>query len=327
MSSTQQLLLGEGAGGSALVYIEDVFSTYLYTGTNAALTITNGIDLSTKGGLVWIKSRTNNAGTGRNSVWDTVRGRNSVLITSSTGAADTLMTALQGGTSFNTTGFSLGTTYYETNYSGDSVVSWTFREQPKFFDIVTYTGNGSAPRAISHNLGSTPGCIMIKRIDDTGDWWVFHRGAPNQGAAYAGIGGNLYLNYNDKADSGTNPFLSAVSSTTFTLSTNQNAVVNISSATYVAYVFAHDAGGFGLAGTDNVITCGSYVGNGNTTLASPLNNGDTTITLTDASGWQATGAAYYYKNVLFFPKCLFCIVYKRKDFKSDGYFKRYGSEN
>jgi hypothetical protein len=40
---------------------------------------------------------------------------------------------------------------------------------------------------------------------------------------------------------------------------------------------------------------------GNTTLASPLNNGDTTITLTDASGWQATGAQYYFKNILFFP--------------------------
>ena len=28
-------------------YIEDVFSTYLYTGTGAAQTITNNIDLST----------------------------------------------------------------------------------------------------------------------------------------------------------------------------------------------------------------------------------------------------------------------------------------
>lgn len=42
-------------------------------------------------------------------------------------------------------------------------------------------------------------------------------------------------------------------------------------------------------------------GIGNTTLAAPLNNGDTTVTLTDASAWSATGAAYYYKNILFFP--------------------------
>ena len=44
MSSTQQLLLGEGAGGAAPVYIEDVFSTYLYTGNGSTQTITNGID-------------------------------------------------------------------------------------------------------------------------------------------------------------------------------------------------------------------------------------------------------------------------------------------
>ena len=45
----------DGFGGGVAVvptYIEDVFSTYLYTGTGAALTITNSIDLSTNGGLV-----------------------------------------------------------------------------------------------------------------------------------------------------------------------------------------------------------------------------------------------------------------------------------
>ena len=34
-------------------YIEDVFSTWLYTGNGSTQTITNGIDLATKGGLVW----------------------------------------------------------------------------------------------------------------------------------------------------------------------------------------------------------------------------------------------------------------------------------
>ncbi len=38
-----------GAGKSAVpAYIEDVFSTYLYTGNGSTQTITNGIDLSTK---------------------------------------------------------------------------------------------------------------------------------------------------------------------------------------------------------------------------------------------------------------------------------------
>jgi len=52
---------GFAAPSTAANYIEDVFSTYLYTGTGAVLTVTNGIDLSGKGGLVWVKQRSNNA--------------------------------------------------------------------------------------------------------------------------------------------------------------------------------------------------------------------------------------------------------------------------
>ena len=38
-------------------YIESCFSTWLYAGTTAVQTITNGIDLSTYGGMVWMKDR------------------------------------------------------------------------------------------------------------------------------------------------------------------------------------------------------------------------------------------------------------------------------
>ena len=59
-----------GAAGGAL-YVEDVFSTYLYTGTGSAQTITNGIDLDGEGGMVWIKTR-NVASSHR--LFDTERG-------------------------------------------------------------------------------------------------------------------------------------------------------------------------------------------------------------------------------------------------------------
>jgi hypothetical protein len=39
---------------------------------------------------------------------------------------------------------------------------------------------------------------------------------------------------------------------------------NQSGFTYVVYLFAHNAGGFGTSGNDNVISCGSYTGNGST---------------------------------------------------------------
>jgi hypothetical protein len=41
--------------------------------------------------------------------------------------------------------------------------------------------------------------------------------------------------------------------------------VNASGSNYVAYLFAHDAGGFGDDGEQNVVSCGSYTGNGSTT--------------------------------------------------------------
>ena len=59
------------AAATEAVYVEDVMATYLYTGTGAARTINNGIDLATKGGLVWIKRRNTAA---NHVLYDTSRG-------------------------------------------------------------------------------------------------------------------------------------------------------------------------------------------------------------------------------------------------------------
>jgi hypothetical protein len=64
------------------------------------------------------------------------------------------------------------------------------------------------------------------------------------------------------------------------------------------------AGYSGLACFDgdlNLIDLRTQGGTGNTTLAAPVNNGDTTITLTDASGFTSTGDLYIFKNILFYP--------------------------
>jgi hypothetical protein len=153
-------------------------------------------------------------------------------------------------TAFNTNGFSLGSDSAGTcNTNGDNYVSWTFRKQAKFFDVVTYTGNGTAGRTVSHNLGSTPGCIIIKRTDSSLNWYVYHRYDPTK-----------YLVLNQTAAAATFAVVTATSDTTFTLPNDGST--NGSGATYVAYLFAHDAGGFGATGSDNVISCGSYAGNG-----------------------------------------------------------------
>jgi len=75
-------------GGKAVVpvYVENVFSTYVYTGTGANQTITNGIDLSTKGGFVWIKIRDV---TGNNNSFDTAQGAGKYLVTNTNAATVT----------------------------------------------------------------------------------------------------------------------------------------------------------------------------------------------------------------------------------------------
>jgi hypothetical protein len=233
---------GAPAGGPAN-YIEDVFSTYLYTGTGSSQTITNNIDLSTKGGLVWIKSRS--AATGHR-LTDTARGVTKSLESNSTAAEATESTGL---TAFGTTGFTIGADA-DYNTSADTYASWSFREQEKFFDVVTYTGDGTNNRAISHNLGSTPGFIIVKRTNSPLSWFCYH----------TSLGVGNYIALNQTAASVTNAdAFPAVSSTTFTPVNDANQVgLNTSGDTYVAYLFAHNAGGFGLTGTDNVISCGSF---------------------------------------------------------------------
>ena len=251
---------GFGGGAAAVNYIEDVFSTYLYTGNGSTQTITNGIDLAGKGGLVWIKCR-NTAGTS-NTVFDTARGATKYLNTNATGAQGTAADTL---TAFNSNGFALGADsvfgFGDVNASGRTYASWTFRKQPKFFDVVTYTGNGVAGRTVAHNLGSVPGMIVVKRTDTASiaGWYVYHR------SLNTGAGETLLLNSTNAASTGATSIWNNTvpTSTQFTVGTYSD--VNASGGTYVAYLFAHNAGGFGLTGLDNVISCGSYTGNGSAT--------------------------------------------------------------
>jgi hypothetical protein len=232
-------------GGVAAVpnYIEEVFQTWLYTGNGSTQTITNGIDLAGEGGLVWTKTRSN---TYANGLYDTARGAGVMLRSDSTSANNTTGEL----SAFGATGFSVSynSLFAQTNANGATYVSWTFRKQPKFFDVVTYTGTG-ANRTVAHALGSVPGCIMVKRTDTTGAWQVYHRS--NSNTQY------MVLNSTAAVATGATRWNSTTpTATEFSLGTD--TTVNASGGTYVAYLFAHDAGGFGLTGTDNVISCGSW---------------------------------------------------------------------
>ena len=237
------------AGGGDPTYVDDVFSTFLYVGNSGTQSISNGIDLSGEGGLVWIKNRsTSNT---YHALFDTERGTERYLYTNGNGAE--YYYANNGVTSFNSNGFTVKGTSDWWGLSGEDICSWTFRKAPGFFDVQTWAGNGVAGRTISHDLGSTPGMIILKKISSGGinrNWWCWHRSISstpiilNQEAAagnYSGIFGS-------------------VSSTSFAIGSDENT--NASGHTYVAYIFAHDDQSFGTNSDESIIKCGSYTGTG-----------------------------------------------------------------
>jgi len=228
-----------GTSNFVPIYIEDVFSTYLFTGTESNQTIVNGIDLATYGGLLWYKTRNLTAS---HSFRDSARGSQYSLASNTTGAQ---VNNGVGSTVFNTNGWTQGL----GGFGPYNYASWTFRKQPKFFDIVTWTGDGTGDRTISHNLGSTPGFIVTKCTSTTSDWYSYHRS----------LGNNAYVSLNQPTASSSSGGLNwNPTSTTFVADSFLG--LNNNGATYVAYLFAHDAGSFGLTGTDNVVSCGSVTG-------------------------------------------------------------------
>ena len=231
----------KNASPSGRLYVEDVFSTWLYAGNSGAQSINNGIDTLGKGGLVWLKNRTSSLS---HILIDTAQGctfsGGKNLISNTTGAAGTIAA---NTFKFDSTGFSFGSAAAggAINGSGNNYASWTFRKAPKFFDVVTYTGTGSA-RTIAHSLGIAPGCILVKRTDTASDWQVYHRGIAN--TEY------VVLNSDAAKATGTTRWNSTTpTSTEFTVGTD--ATVNASGGTYVAYLFAHDTT------SDGLIQCGS----------------------------------------------------------------------
>jgi hypothetical protein len=238
-----------GAGTAGGLNVEEVFSTYLYTGNATAGTnITTGIDLSTEGGLLWTKKRSAAAD---HYLFDTetaaISGAFSKRLKSN--ATDPLGTEMNALTSFNTDGFTISTNG-AVNGSGSDYCSWTFRKAPKFFDVVTYTGTGSAQN-ISHNLGSVPGVIIVKATSTTENWAVYHR---SLGATKA-----LRLNLTN-AQTGSDAYWNNTEPTSTQFTVGNGGHTGANGVSYVAYLFAHNNsdGGFGPTGDQDIIKCGSY---------------------------------------------------------------------
>jgi hypothetical protein len=201
--------------------------------------------------LVWTKVRNS---TEQHALYDTNRGATKYLFSNTTAASVVNAASL---TSFNSNGFTLGD-WSGGNFSDLLYASWTFREQAKFFDVVTWTGNGVLGREISHSLGSVPGSIIVKCTSNVVEWVVYHR-FDGTTAKIAKLNTTAAAFDNNASWFGNGSVAVSPTSSVFTVS--DDPALNNTGYTYVAYVYAHNAGGFGLTGTDNVISCGTFTTN------------------------------------------------------------------
>jgi hypothetical protein len=232
MTPIQQLMLGVGAKADP-VYMDDVFSTYLFKGNNGTQAINNGIDLSGEGGMVWTKNRDSAF---NNYLYDTERGVQKFLISDSTIDEQDVSTSL---TAFNSNGFTLGANDYGNITNGNKATSWTFRKAPGFFDVVAYDGDSGSPGwgtvDIAHNLGCIPGLIIIKRTTGTGGWWVYHRDLEaTTNAAWSKV---LRLDSNAAVQTSFNLGTASYHTAT-TFRVGNDNVSNNTGDSYVAYLFA-----------------------------------------------------------------------------------------
>ena len=128
-----------------------------------------------------------------------------------------------------------------TNTAG--TITSTVRANPTYGQsIVKWTGNGTT----GHGLSSAPEMIIVKPIDVTGAWWVWHKDLSNTSQGF--------LQLNTTAAEATNSSLwdnaSPVSATTINANT---AYINYATDNYIAYCF-HSVSGYSKIG--------SYTGSG-----------------------------------------------------------------
>jgi hypothetical protein len=232
------------------------FNTKLYTGTGSSHAV-SGIGFQPD--WVWFKGR-NQAY--HHYLFDAVRGVNKPIHSALTNAESTQTDTLM---SFDSDGFTLGsdTNNGEINSSGNTFASWNWKANgagsantdgsvnstvsvntTAGFSIVKWTGT-NANATVGHGLGSAPKMIIIRRLESTSDWVVYHSSVGNTS--------RLVLN-STGASSANSAFFNNTSPTSTTFSVGSDGGSNGSTDNYIAYCFA-DVTGYSKFG--------SYTGNGN----------------------------------------------------------------
>jgi hypothetical protein len=234
---------------------KDYFNTTLYVGNGSSKTIT-GIPFAPS--FVWIKNRSEAE---NHVIVDTVRGANNYLMPNTTATNDTNSEFLK---SFTSDGYTLGLGD-RVNKSSNNLVSWNWKANGQGSSntdgsinttytsanttsgcsIVTYTGNGTSGATIGHGLGVAPAVVLVKRLNATSDWVMYHKG----------MGASQFIVLNtDAAPASSAGIFYNTAPTSDIFYVGSDGATNASGGTYVAYCFA-DVQGFSKSS--------SYIGDGN----------------------------------------------------------------
>ena len=216
------------------------FQNKIYTGNGTDNTsITLDGDENMQSDLIAIKRR--NAASGTQNM-DSVRGAAAKIAWNESNAEESPGDILS---SFDSNGFTLGDSA-AVNGSSDTFVAWCWKESATAgFDIITYSGTGSAKNE-SHSLSATPHWILTKCRSDAQSWATHHK-------SYSATEKVMYLDNNNALASTDPDWITAVSSSTISLG-GSGSDANTSGRTYVAYLWSEKQG---------FSKFGSFTGNGN----------------------------------------------------------------
>ena len=240
----------------------DHFNTILRTGNYAGSGTTAITGVGFSPGLMWEKKRN---GTSIHALLDQVRGNGKQLQSETTGAETTTSqyaTIDSDGFTVNNSGdygsssdlvswhWKAGTTGSGTTTGTGTGKAYSYSVNTTAgFSIVKYVGNGNAGQQIPHHLGAVPHFILLKPMDRTDNWRVYHHKQHDSSPANY----QLKLNSTNARDSGSDVWNDTIpTSTYFTLGSNAGVCAN--DENFIAYCFTEKVG---------YSKFGSYVGNGN----------------------------------------------------------------
>mgnify|MGYP003115492180 CR=1 FL=1 len=238
------------------------FNTKLFTGNGSTQSIT-GVGFQPD--WVWFKNRSSSQ---NHRLFDAVRGAGKNIKSNGTQGEIDAGTGTDGQLrTFDSDGFSVGSDG-SVNNSGENILAWNWKANGSGssntdgditstvsanttagFSIVKYTGNGTGGSTIGHGLGSVPATILLKPLDRTDNWRVFHKGID----ATAPEDFHLKLQ-SGAARADANDVWNDTAPTSSLFTVGANAGVVASGEDFIAYCFAEKQG---------YSKFGKYVGNGN----------------------------------------------------------------